>query len=137
MMVSPISAPVAPRTEGHALEGEGHSPSLLAPAAPLRMARTPHSTRVQESYAAELDLLQRAQAANAGRRFSSALALLGEHGRRFPHGRLAEEREALRVRALVASGRSQEARSAAAAFTQRFPRSVLLPRLQETLTASD
>lgn len=82
----------------------------------------------RESYAAELALLQRAQIAYAGRDYVDALALAAEHGRRFPNGRLAEEREALRVRALTRAGRTDEAERAAAAFAERFPRSVLLPR---------
>jgi hypothetical protein len=87
----------------------------------------------QESYAAELKLLNRAQAAYANRDFRGALTLVAEHARRFPNGRLAEEREALRVRSLAASGHPAEARRATAAFAERFPRSVLLPRLRGTL----
>jgi hypothetical protein len=90
-----------------------------------------HSVRpaaAQESYAAELALLQRAQVAYAGGDFVDALALVAEHGRRFPSGRLAEEREALRVRSLAHAGRAEEAQRAAAAFAERFPRSVLLSR---------
>jgi hypothetical protein len=97
----------------------------LSPAKPL----SARPLSVQESYAAELALLSRAQVAYAGQDFSSALTLVAEHGRRFPHGRLAEEREALRVRSLAKSGRADEARRAAAAFAERFPRSVMLPRL--------
>lgn len=82
-----------------------------------------------ESYAAELDLLARAQVACASREFPNALARVAEHGRRFPNGRLAEEREGLRVRSLAGAGRTEEARRAAAAFAGRFPRSILLPHL--------
>jgi len=93
---------------------------------PQRLAR-PAADR--DSYAAELDLLARAQVACASREFSNALVLVAEHGRKFPSGRLAEEREALRVRALEGAGRAEEARRAAAAFADRFPRSIMLPRL--------
>lgn len=96
-------------------------------ARPHRPARL---TAVRESYAAELELLQRAQAAYANQDYLETLALVGKHGHRFPNGRLAEEREALRVRSLAASGRVDEERRAVAAFTNRFPRSVLLSRLQ-------
>ena len=82
----------------------------------------------QESYAAELGLLQRAQVAYVAREFSDVLARVAEHSRKFPNGRLAEEREALRVRALEGTGRTEEARRAAAAFAGRFPRSIMLPR---------
>ena len=40
----------------------------------------------------------------------NALVALAEHARRFPDGRLAEEREALRVRSLLALGRRHKAR---------------------------
>jgi hypothetical protein len=63
--------------------------------------------------------------------------VIAEHGRRFPNGRLAEQREALRVKSLAGSGRAEEARHAVAAFAKRFPRSALLQRLQETAGAAD
>jgi hypothetical protein len=71
--------------------------------------------------------------AYAGRDFSAALALVAEHARRFSHGRLAEEREALRVQSLAGAGRTDEAARAVSAFAERFPRSVLLPRLSREL----
>jgi hypothetical protein len=104
------------------------------PLAPQRSAsaevsrRSAPASAIQESYAAELDLLHRAQVGYASGDFATALLLLSEHARRFPNGRLAEEREALRVRSLSGSGRTLEAQRAAAAFAARFPRSVLLPR---------
>jgi hypothetical protein len=106
------------------------APRPAAPApAPIAKPRRGRTTAAQESYAAELDLLQQAQVAYAGRDFQSALVLVAEHARKFPSGRLAEEREALRVRSLARSGRRDEARRAGAAFAARFPRSVFLPRL--------
>lgn len=79
---------------------------------------------------AEVELLQRAQLAHVRRDFSGALALVAEHARRFPRGPLAEECEALRVEALIGSGRVEEARRMGAAFAVRFPRSVLLRRIE-------
>jgi hypothetical protein len=112
------------------------APSAPAAAqAPISVAGLKRALRwatARESYAAELRLLQRAQAAYSERDLAGALALAGEHRRRFPNGRLAEEREALRVRSLAASGRGADARRAVAAFARCFPHSVLLPRLQET-----
>jgi len=75
----------------------------------------------------ELHLMRQARAAVARRDFAGALSPINEHTRRFKNGRLVEEREALRVKALMGLGRSEEARRAAAAFRARFPRSVLLP----------
>jgi hypothetical protein len=103
----------------------------------VKTERTARSVAVQESYAAELELLQRAQAAYASQDYHETLALVGKHGRRFPNGRLSEEREALRVRSLAASGQVDEERRAVAAFIHRFPRSVLLSRLQGSSNATD
>lgn len=91
----------------------------------------------QESYAAELSLLRRAHVAYASRDFPSALVLVTEHTREFPNGHLAEEREALRIKSLAGSGRARDARRTVAAFAARFPRSVLLRRLQETAGAME
>jgi hypothetical protein len=63
--------------------------------------------------------------------FAAAQPPIAEHARRFQDGRLAEEREALRVKSLAGLGRSDEARRAAAAFKARFPRSVLLPAVSQ------
>ena len=67
-----------------------------------------------------------AQRAYAARDFAATLRWVAEHRRRFPTGRLAEEREALRVKALAGAGRDTEANQAASAFEARYPRSPLL-----------
>ncbi len=96
------------------------SPSLAAPeSSPAEAAR------------AELHLLRQARAAVARDDFAAALSSIAQHTRRFKNGRLVEEREALRVKALVGLGRNDEARHAAAAFQARFPRSVLLPTVSQ------
>jgi hypothetical protein len=79
----------------------------------------------------ELQLLSRARKADARGDFSEVLALASEHQRSFPAGRLAEERDVLRVRALVGLGRTEQARRAAARFRRQFPRSVLLHKVDE------
>jgi hypothetical protein len=101
-------------------------------AEPAPAAARPHPGRTApkgDPFAAELELLQRAHTAYTRRDFSVALALVAEHARRFPRGRLAEQREALRVRSLAGAGRADDARRAAAEFAAQFPRSVLLPRV--------
>ena len=80
---------------------------------------------------AEVELLQHAHLAYARHDFRAALALVAEHARRFPSGPLAEECEALRVESLLAAGHTVEAKRAGAAFAARFPRSVLLPGIEE------
>lgn len=102
------------------------------------LARHPAKTKPaavteREAYAMELQVLQPAQQAVVRQDFPSVLAAVAEHGRRFPSGRLAEEREALRVKALLGLGRAVEAQRTGFAFRKRFPRSALLGRMDEML----
>jgi hypothetical protein len=83
----------------------------------------------------EVRLLEFAQQSAARGDYATVLAVATDHERRHPAGRLCEEREALRVRALVGLGRGKEARDAAARFHHDFPHSVLLPKLDEMLTS--
>jgi hypothetical protein len=66
-----------------------------------------------DALAAEARLLAAAQSAVDLRHGAHALALLGEHDRRFPAGVLAPESEALRVDALCAAGRADDANAEA------------------------
>ena len=88
-------------------------------------APAPSSVSGADAYALELEILGRARAAAASGDFAAALRAIATHQRRFPSGRLLEEREALRVKALSGLGRVEEARRAAERFRERFPRSVL------------
>lgn len=83
--------------------------------------------------ATERELLDSARAAIARGQGSAAIALLERHAKDFARGRLGEEREALWIRALVASGRIDDARARAARFKRSFPRSLQLPAFEETL----
>jgi hypothetical protein len=137
----PATERVAPPSHGSPVGVAAPQPAVIPePLAREPLARPHRQTRpaaVRESYAAELELLQRAQAAYANQDYHETLALVGKHGRQFPNGRLAEEREALRVRSLAAAGRTDEERRAVAAFTHRFPRSVLLSRFQKTTDGAE
>ncbi len=97
---------------------------------PMPAVDAPMSSRA-EAVRAELRLLRQARVAVARGDFAAALSPIAEHARRFKNGRLAEEREALRVKALAGLGRMEEARHAAVAFRARFPRSVLLPAVSK------
>ncbi len=103
----------------------------VAPASPPAPAITPPRSSQAAPGPEELGLLQQARTAVARQDFAAALPPIAEHARRFKNGRLAEEREALRVRALSGLGRIDEARRAAGAFESRFPRSVLLPAVSQ------
>jgi len=140
----PRSAPTAPKTpvprtppgasntvadDGRATPSIDNEPVVKTATA----RRHRHGSRGSDPRTAELALIQQAQSAYAGGNLPNALELLAEHGRRFPNGRLAEEREALRVRSLAGCGRLADARRALEAFADRYPHSVLLPHLRQTL----
>ena len=77
------------------------------------------SSRLREESAAVLAIRRTLLAGNA----REALALLARARAEFPRGALAEEREALSVRALMAAGDKEAARQRGEAFLRRFPRS--------------
>lgn len=60
----------------------------------------------------------------------AALDAVARHERRYPNGILAQEREAMAVRALMQLGRTGEARARAERFRVRFPDSMLLPAVE-------
>jgi|HubBroStandDraft_2_1064218.scaffolds.fasta_scaffold272260_2 hypothetical protein len=122
----PVAAslePPAPADVPTPLSGPRTSAFVNPPAEPMRVP-TP-TPSVAGTARAELRLLEQARAAGAREDFVLAIELLDQHARRFRMGRLAEEREALRVRALVGLGRHDEARRAAAEFEAYFPLSPL------------
>jgi hypothetical protein len=84
---------------------------------------------------AELEMLERAHRSDARGDFLAVLALAAEHERRYPTGRLCEEREVLRLRALIGLKRGHEARRVEQKFRHDYPHSVLLPTLTEMLAA--
>jgi outer membrane protein assembly factor BamD (BamD/ComL family) len=61
----------------------------------------------------------------------AALTTLADYDTAHPHGRLIEERDALRIQATWAAGQHEQARSFADAFKARYPRSLLLPAIEE------
>lgn len=83
----------------------------------------------------ELEMLERARRFDARGQFLAVLALAAEHERLHPAGHLCEERDVLRLRALIALKRSAEANRAVRKFHLDYPRSVLLPTLDEMLAA--
>ncbi|HEY3497689.1 MAG TPA: hypothetical protein VGK73_23485 [Polyangiaceae bacterium] len=85
-----------------------------------------------ETLDAELDLLHEAQAKWRSRDANAALALLAEHRKRFPQSELRLEREALRVLALCAAGRTAEAKEVAGRAFKNAPRSPLRASVEES-----
>ncbi len=117
-------------------------PLLAPPAAPSAVpVPTPVASRIKESTVAALKpaavfeteaselareraLLDQARRSAAHGDATAALEMAERHRARFPNGRLAEEREALAIRALVASGQSEAARQRAQAFRAAYPNSL-------------
>jgi hypothetical protein len=83
--------------------------------------------------AAERALLDGARKALGADDYPAALRGVQLHATRFPAGVLVEEREALAIKTLAASGHPAEARARAAAFGQRFPHSLFGPSVAEAL----
>ncbi|MHB8419924.1 MAG: tetratricopeptide repeat protein [Myxococcales bacterium] len=127
-----IPPPVTPAPVPHRIR-----PASRPPAAPSRPSPRPPPTKAADQADADLEaedaLVERARAALSRRQPDDALAALAEHRRRFPNGRLVEERSALEVEALASSGRRDDARSKAQEFQNRYPDSLLWPAVQEAL----
>jgi hypothetical protein len=121
VLAAPPTPPMAPAS-AEAAPGEPLS-SAAGASAP--------APRQPDDAGSELRLMEHARAAVVRGNFAAALPLIAEHSRRFKGGRLAEEREALRVKALSGLGRAEEARRAADAFKAHFPKSVLLPAVSQ------
>jgi hypothetical protein len=121
------------------------APSAATPeAAPVPSAdtsRTPlPAARPRAASGDTLDveraILDRARRDLLARDTHASLLEVETHARRFPSGVLAEERDALRIEALAAAGRSDEARVRGSAFRAAHPGSLLLPAVNDALDAS-
>jgi len=81
----------------------------------------------------ERTLLERARGALAAGQFRQAVGIAAMHQRRFPEGRLVEQRERLWIQALISSGEAAEARRRLADLERSFPDSIFLPDLRAAL----
>lgn len=89
----------------------------------------------------EADLLQReaalieaARAALSARELAAADAALLTHQKEFPRGQLAEERDALRIRACLARGDDHAASAEAKQFLNHYPNSALRSQIAALIT---
>ena len=81
----------------------------------------------------EQELIDTARGALVRGRAGDALAATDAHAKRFPHGALAEEREALAIQALVLQGNVDAARTRADAFRAKYPESIFLIAVDRAL----
>jgi hypothetical protein len=127
----PAGTPVAERLPAASLEVRPLGDSHPAPARlPTAVRRREASHRSAVDLAEELALLTQVHAAIKGGGIAQAGELLRTYDRRFPFGKLAEERAATGILVLCAAGRTQSARSEARRFVERWPRSPLVARIQ-------
>jgi hypothetical protein len=123
----PVTAPRAPEPPAArpAPLPEPPLPQVVSPPppAPQVVPRVPGENRDQ-SLAAERKLLEGARSALVQGDDDAAITSLRRHARVFPQGQLAEEREALLIRALVGRGDHAQARQRARRFHKQHPRSL-------------
>ena len=121
-----------------------HGVPSIAPRPPLEPAassgcpapspRAPDPAReTDRGLGRERALLDRARGSLVGGDPGRALAALDRHRRMFPDGHLEEERDVLRVRALLAAGRAKEAQAEAGRFLHKHPTSLFRPVVEEAI----
>jgi hypothetical protein len=93
------------------------------------------STESASTLGAEQRLLDVSRRALARGEPAAGIGALQRHIVQFPNGQLAEEREALYTRILVALGRDEEAVARAASFHRRFPGSLFAPVVDGAVSA--
>ncbi len=140
----PQDPPLPPSSPSAVTESPG-PPAAPAPAR-QRRARPSRSTPRREAHAssndergaqkpalalsAEVALLDRARRALKAGAPQDALVAVRAHARSFPDGVLAPERETIRITALCALGRLDEARRRGRRFLARYPHSPLAPTVR-------
>jgi hypothetical protein len=124
----------APPVDADADEARSETPRPAPPTAGAARSAAPPASA--DSLAAERVLLDLARAALSREDGAAALDATKDHERRFENGVLAQEREAIAVRALALLGRATEARLRADRFRARFPGSVLLPSVEASIAPS-
>jgi hypothetical protein len=104
-----------------------------APESPRASSLEPQDLSRQSGLREQQALLDRARLALANGRHELCLAAIAAHQSRFPQSLLAEERDALTIKALAATGDLSSARERLVAFLANYPRSLLIPSLETTV----
>jgi hypothetical protein len=107
----------------------------VASHAPVQ-ARTIHPVDDEATLAAEQGILDKARDAIARGEPEQALDMTALHASQFARGTLAEERYAIRIRALARLGRKSEAQSLLDQLRARYPHSFLLQGATDDVAAS-
>jgi hypothetical protein len=129
----------SPAAELHEPPALAAQPTAAAPATPSTAAAPPApaqplSAVVSSSLLEETQLLANVQRALSAAAPTKALALIDQHRTQFPHGELAQERDAARVFALCALGRAGDAQRERQRFLRNWPDSPLGARVRAGCT---
>ena len=108
------------------------APAAAPPTATIDPPTSAQGPAPASSVGAEVALLRDAHAALQSGNAALAVVLLDEHARRFPTGALGEERDAARIFALCALGRTSEARASTDRFLAAYPRSPQAARVRSS-----
>jgi hypothetical protein len=132
--VAVIATPEPTAPEPSAIESSASTASATASSAPHAQPAVTASASATESASSgpvrsEIEILKEAAGArgNPGR----MLELVNEHARQHPKGMLGQEREMLRIEALVGLGKRAEAKALADAFRKGNPSSAYAERLNQ------
>jgi hypothetical protein len=110
-------------------------PLRTAPSAKPQTSSRARSSQPKPVERSQAELLRDATAAWLSGDTASALELLQKDKASHPTGELAEERDALEIRALSKQGRVEDARTAAERFIARYPDSVHRALIQRAVKA--
>ena len=130
-----VAAPPAPAASVMSAPTPAPSAASITPADTGARHAVPAVTAQGSDLARERALLDLARAAAARGEPVLVLAQTERHRAQFPRAKLAEEREALAIRALLSLGRVSEARTRAEAFHRAYPNSLLAPAIDAALSA--
>jgi hypothetical protein len=115
------------------LDADSEQALPAAPASKVSSSEHARPARPTDRLAEERKLLDRARSALVRRDAGDALAAIRAHEKAFGRGQLAEEREGMRVQALVVAHDFGSARAAGDRFRKAFPHSVFLPVVDRAL----
>jgi hypothetical protein len=122
----PASASAAPTAPTASVTATARAAASSAPTMPISSPRAAADGAL-EAERALLDVARTALGRGDG---GNALRAAEEHGRKFPRGILAEEREAMTIQALRLLHRDDEAEARLQRFRGRFPSSLMRPALE-------
>jgi TolA-binding protein len=133
----PALAPLAAEPASAVAPSAAAASSAPATQAAPPIAREQHARAggSPDALRAEIALLDNARVALREGSGERALDALARHARRFPHGTLSPEADALRVEALIQTGATDRARALSRRFFANYPNSPLAERVARAVSS--